>query len=84
MNEERMICKKEMKIIEITDVDGDHIRDEFIEGEWEPIEPAPPENWMPFCSTFCNVDFEKKKCSGTVVDGVLIDSCLECPYRKME
>lgn len=74
----------------IVEIETDPRKDDYIielDGSEETLksyEPAPPKDWMPFCSTFCNVDFEKKKCSGTVVDGVLIDSCLECPYRKME
>lgn len=43
---------------------------------------APHEDWIPFCSTFCNVTFEKNECSGMMVDGVVVDCCLKCPWYE--
>ena len=77
MTKELMICKK--------------IRDTKIKNgvliphqkySWIPVEPNLLKDWIPFCSTFCNVDFEKNECSGMIVDGVVVDCCLKCPWYE--
>jgi hypothetical protein len=68
MSEERMICEKS--------------NDDF-DGEWFPVEPAPPEDWRPFC--YFNY-VEEGGCLG-MPDGKIetdCETCQQCPYRKRD